>query len=637
MGPIACDSLNLKYKDDYPMMCWCLAALVAVTVPTSVSREDGVDVVEVADGSAGFHAFLEGLTYRSLKEDPEVLTLLGLQGIADEDPSRRMTDVSLNRREALRSESRRALQALRTYDRSRLSGQARWSHDLAVWYFRSQSDLMSFDWSPAWRPAGGTVYAVDQLFSIPVATPGFMANQHAIQAEADAEDYVVRLGAVARKLDQVGANFDMQMEHGVVPPAVALQGAADQIRSLVAPSPENSFFVETLRAKLARLEGLEAGASDALLQDAAQAVIRDVNPAYQRLLTRIERALEQSPPNRGVWALPRGDAYYEAALRWNTSTDLDADTIHQVGLDEVARIERELDEKLDAQGLDKGTVGQRLSDLARDPRFTYSDSEEGRERILRDIESALARIEPQLPDYFARLPEQPLVVRRVPAHAEATAPGGTYYPPAMDGSRPGTYLVNLGDVTAHARWRMPTVAFHEGSPGHHFQISLAQTLDDLPFLRRNLNPSAFTEGWALYAEQLASEIGVYEDDPFGDIGRLQAELFRAVRLVVDTGLHRKRWTPERAEAYMLGKTGMPTQEVRIEINRYLVQPGQASSYKMGHIRIQAMRARAKKALGDRFDLRKFHDVILGNGALPLLVLDQVVDEWIETEERRAGP
>jgi uncharacterized protein (DUF885 family) len=198
----------------------------------------------------------------------------------------------------------------------------------------------------------------------------------------------------------------------------------------------------------------------------------------------------------------------------------------------------------------------------------------------------------------------------------------------MDGSRPGTFFINLGDIESNTRWTTPTLAYHEGAPGHHFQISIGQKLSDLPLLRRSLNPSAFTEGWALYAEQLMAEAGVYQDDPAGDVGRLQAEMFRAVRLVVDTGLHRKRWTPEQAIAYMRAKTGMKESDVRVEIYRYLVQPGQACSYKIGHLKLVELRDRAGKALGDEFDIRAFHDLILGNGALPLLVVEQVVDDWI---------
>jgi uncharacterized protein (DUF885 family) len=308
-----------------------------------------------------------------------------------------------------------------------------------------------------------------------------------------------------------------------------------------------------------------------------------------------------------------------------------------MGLEEVARIEREMDALLDARDVHGGTLGERVARLKQDPRHEYPDSNAGRDELLADIRGMLDRLHPRLTGVFGRMPEQPLQVRRVPAQAEATSPGGYYYPPALDGSRPGTFFINLGNIAAHTRWNLPTLVYHEASPGHHFQIALGQTLHDLPLIRRSLNPSAFTEGWALYAEQLAAEVGVYEAYPLGELGRLQSEMFRAVRLVVDTGLHHKRWSPERAEAYLHDKTGIPVEQAQVEINRYLVQPGQACSYKVGHLKMVELRGRAKTRLGEHFDLRAFHDVVLGNGALPLRVLEQVVEEWIAEQEMQTVP
>ncbi|HEY9256257.1 MAG TPA: DUF885 domain-containing protein, partial [Stenotrophomonas sp.] len=254
-----------------------------------------------------------------------------------------------------------------------------------------------------------------------------------------------------------------------------------------------------------------------------------------------------------------------------------------------------------------------------------------------DIRHALDKLAPQVPKYFGHPPTQPLEVRLVPVESQATAPGAYYLPPAMDGSRGGLFFINLGNREANTRWSLPTLTYHEGSPGHHFQISIGQTLKDLPLLRRSLNPSAFTEGWALYAEQLAAEMGLYQDDPWGDIGRLRAELFRSVRLVVDTGLHRKRWTPEQAIDYMHAQTGMSVPEVRTEVYRYLVQPGQACSYKVGHLKMVELRERARKQLGDRFDIRAFHDLVLDNGAMPLAVLEAAVDDWIAGGGKASSP
>lgn len=619
------------------LLALCLASVIPAAMAADPVEQDSDPVQDTSarTGPGSLHHLLDEQTRRSISGDPELQSLLGIQGDGVDDQSHRMTDVSLPRREVLRAGMEEALAAVAAHDRRKLVGQERWSHDLATWFYETQIDLLAFEWSPAWLPVGGSVYAVDQLFSFPVSVPQFMDSHHAVADEGDAENYIARLKGIGQKLDQVIANFDLQAGHGVVPPQVALEGAAAQVRTLLAPEPGASVFVEALRRKLEGLPDLDPDQRQALLSQAEEAVRTHTNPAYARLLARLDQALAKKPGNRGVWSLPDGRAYYDAALRWNTSTKLDADIIHQIGIDEVARIERRMDELLDAQGLSDGSVGERVMALSKDSRFSYEDSDAGRAEVIADIEAALDRLRPHVAQHFSRLPEQPLQVLPVPAHAQATSPGGYYFPPAMDGSRPGTFFINLGDMASNTRWSLPTLAYHEGSPGHHFQISLGQTLDGLPLLRRSLSLSAFTEGWALYAEQLAAEMGLYEDDPFGDLGRLQAEMFRSVRLVVDTGLHRKRWTPEQAIDYMLGKTGMNPGDVRTEIHRYLVQPGQASSYKIGHLKMLELREDARARLGDRFDLRAFHDVVLGNGALPLLVLEQVVDEWVASLEAAA--
>lgn len=607
-----------------------LCALLLATQPLAAAEGPRLDA------QGGFHALVEDITERAITSDPELRSMLGLTGGAAGDLSDRLTDVSLPRRQVLRDELDGYLAEVEAWDRDALTGQERWSHDLVTWYLENQVDLMSYDWSPAWLPSSAGVYAVDQLFSIPVHLPQFMDHHHAVADTDDAERYIVRLRAIETKLDQVRANFDLQAGQGVVPPEVALAGAAEQIRTLLEPAPAQSAFVRALDRKLAGLDGLPDARREALMQSAIEAVARHVNPGYERLLARIDQEIARAPGNHGVWALPDGAAYYEAALRWNTSTDLGPDTIHQVGLDEVARIEREMDALLDAQGIGPGTLAERIAKLARDPRYGYPDSDAGRGELLADVRGLLDRLAPRLAEAFARVPARPVQVLRVPPRAEDTSPGGYYYPPALDGSRPGTFFINLGNMAAHTRWNLPTLVYHEASPGHHFQIALAQTLEDLPLLRRSLNPSAFTEGWALYAEQLAAELGVYDDEPLGELGRFQSEMFRAVRLVVDTGLHHKRWSPARAEAYLHEKTGIPVEEARTEINRYLVQPGQACSYKVGHLKMVELRERAKARLGDGFDLRAFHEVVLGNGALPLRVLEQVVEEWIATQAPAAA-
>jgi len=615
-----------------PRLLLCLLA-ASITVALSPPAPAAPAATEQKSESLG--ALLDAQTQSVVVRDPELRTILGISGDGI-DLSGQLSDVSLPRREVLRKTLRDNLAALQQRaDQAPVTGQDRWSLGLARWFYQAQIDLMAPDWAPAWLPAGATTYAVDQLFSIPMTLPQFMENQHNVRDEAGAVAYISRLHAFNGKLNQIRANFDLQASKGVLPPQVALEGAAAQIRSLLAPAPADSRLVVALRGKLAKLD-LPQARRDELVAQAVAAVRSDVNPGYARLLARLDQVIATHPGNHGVWALPGGDAYYDAALRWNTSTDMDAEQIHQLGLSEVARIQREMDAKLRAQGMDKGTVGERMAALTKDPRFQYADTDAGRAELLADIQHALKKLEPQVPKYFDHVPQQPLEVRTVPVASQATAPGAYYLPPAIDGSRGGLYFINLGNLEANTRWSLPTLTYHEGSPGHHFQISIGQTLKDLPLLRRSLNPSAFTEGWALYAEQLAAEMGLYQDDPWGDIGRLRAELFRSVRLVVDTGLHRKRWTPEQAINYMQAETGMSAAEVRTEVYRYLVQPGQACSYQVGHLKIVALRERARAKLGKDFDIRAFHDLVLDNGAMPLAVLEAAVDDWIATGGGKAG-
>ncbi|KAF1720893.1 DUF885 domain-containing protein [Pseudoxanthomonas wuyuanensis] len=584
-------------------------------------------VPEPAATAPSFNAMIDAQTMRAINANPELRTMLGIGGTGD-DTSDRLTDVSLARRDGIRADLADSLKRIQAWDRNGLDAQERLTYDLATWFYNSQIELMAHAWAPAWMPMGDSTYAVDQLFSAPVNLPQFMDNHHAVGDEASARNYIARLRAMGDRLDQVRENFEMQVGQGAVPPEVALQGAASQFRALLQPVPQDSVWVRSLQRKLDKLPAIAPQRRAELLAEAAAAVQERTNPGYARLLASVDEVLARKPGNHGVWAAPQGAAYYDAALRWYTSTGLDADAIHRIGVEEVARLEQAMDARLRQIGLGNGAVADRMGQLRDDPRYRYADSAEGRQQLIEDMERRLADLEPILPGYFGRLPPQKLEVKPVPEHAQATSPGGYYYPPALDGSRPGTFFINLGDIETNTRWSTPTLVYHEGAPGHHFQISIGQTLSDLPLLRRSLNPSAFTEGWALYAEQLVAEAGVYRDDPAGDIGRLQAEMFRAVRLVVDTGLHRKRWTPEQAIDYMRGKTGMKESDVRLEVHRYLVQPGQACSYKIGHLKLVELRERARTQLGDRFDIGAFHDLILGNGALPLLLVEQVVDEWI---------
>lgn len=382
------------------------------------------------------------------------------------------------------------------------------------------------------------------------------------------------------------------------------------------------------------LAGLAAADKQALDARCAQAIESGVVPAYRKLISFFEKQLARSSTDDGVWKMPDGDAYYRYRLRRETTTRMSPQEVHDLGLSEVARIEREMTAILTAHAqLRPGeTPALALSRLAKDPRFLYPNTAEGRNAALADYTRMIVDQLARSRAVIGLVPKAAIEVRRVPEFKEKTAPGAYYSPPALDGTRPGVFYANLRDMNEVPKFGMRTLALHEAVPGHHLQLALAQEQQGGPTFRRVLPFTAYSEGWALYAEWLGTELGLYKDDPFGDLGRLQAEMFRAVRLVVDTGIHYKRWPRERAIAYMLEKTGMTEGEVVTEIERYIVEPGQACAYKVGTLTIRAARERAQEALGPRFDAeaeKAFHDVVLGGGALPLEILDEQVDAWIK--------
>jgi uncharacterized protein (DUF885 family) len=357
------------------------------------------------------------------------------------------------------------------------------------------------------------------------------------------------------------------------------------------------------------------------------------------LIAYLERQAQRATTDDGVWKLPDGDAYYAWRLRSQTTTDLTPQQVHDTGLAEVARIDAQMHAILMAQGQlrDGESPGRALARLGAEPRFLMADDDAGREAMLAEYRRMIAEQLERSRAVIGLQPKAPIEVRRVPPFMEANASGAYYVPPALDGSRPGVFFANLRDMRAVPTFGMRTLAIHEGVPGHHFQVALAQERVGGPTFRKVLFFTAYAEGWALYAEALGKEMGLYANDPWGDLGRLQSEMFRAVRLVVDTGIHYKRWSRERAIAYMREATGMADVEVVAEIERYIVSPGQACSYKIGMLRIQAARARAEAALGAGFDAeaeKAFHDVVLRDGALPLAVLDEQVDAWIRARASR---
>ncbi len=402
-------------------------------------------------------------------------------------------------------------------------------------------------------------------------------------------------------------------------------------RRAAKPAPEN-ILATSFKERTAKIDKLAEIERTDFQKRVETSITNSVYPAYQKLIDYFKSIEPKTTTDDGVWKMPDGDAFYAYVLHENTTTTLPPNEVHELGLREVSRIEAEMRAILDGNGFANTPIGQAMEKLGKDPRFLFPNDDKGRAEALADYTRLLDTATERSKQLFLTVPKAKYEVRRVERFKEATAPGAYYQPAAMDGSRPGIFYANLRDMNEVPKWGMKTLAYHEGIPGHHWQISIAQELKGVPQFRKVIPFTAYAEGWALYCEWLAKQVGWYENDPFGDLGRLQAELFRAVRLVVDTGIHAKRWTREQAIAYMREKTGMGEKEVKSEIERYIVAPGQACAYKVGMLKIQELRARAEKELGQKFDQREFHETVLKNGALPLEILEEQVNDYIRQKK-----
>lgn len=471
-------------------------------------------------------------------------------------------------------------------------------------------------------------YPVNQMFGVQNGFPTFMEDTHQVHDVEDAEDYLARLSKVGVKFDQVIEGLRHREALDILPPQFVVDKVLEEMTNFAATPVEEGILYTALERKMEEAE-FDATDREDLIEAARAEIESTVYPAYGRLIDYFRELDPKVDGNYGVWHLPDGDELYRLALKLFTTTDYSPQQIHETGLAEVDRIQAEMLAILEGEGRDVSAgFDAAMTALKEDPSFYYPDTDEGREAILADYRTILDEISAGLDSAFDVRPEAAFEVRREAEFKEKTAPGAHYQPPAMDGSRPGAFVANLYDIKATPKYGMRTLAYHEGIPGHHFQIAIQMEQKHLPFFRRLIPFSAYSEGWALYTERLAWEMG-FETDPYDNIGRLQAELFRAVRLVVDTGIHYARWSREQAIDYMLANTGMAESDVVAEIERYFVMPGQACSYKVGMMKIVELREYARAEMGDAFDLRDFHNVVLTNGSMPLTLLEEVVKEHVE--------
>ena len=598
-----------------------LASSVALAVSSIFACHAGA--AASSPEAARARALYDAIFEQMLTAMPQGATTLGLDTGARAALRSRLNDRSLSHRMGPLGPVARAWPQLQAIDAAQLVGRDRSDFDTIVWLASISREIEA---QPVGTFDGYTYpvpYVVSQLTGAYQSTPDFLATKHPLESSADAEAFLARLAAFARELDHDTARMRDDVQRGIVPPDFVVDKTLVQLRLLRAQSGAQSVMTRALVQRTAAKDiAGDWGGRAARLVD---------GPLAKALDAQIAAATEQrtrATHDAGMRGRPGGELYYQLCLRYQTSTRLTPDEAHELGLAQVAEITAEADSLLKAQGHGEGTVGARLSALTKDPRWLFPNTDAGRAELLADLNRQIEAIRVRLPELFAVLPRTAVEVRRVPPAIELGAPRGYAQFGSLDGTRPGAYYINLADTGIWPKWALPTLTYHESLPGHHLQGTLALEAQDTPLLHRTLLMNAFTEGWGLYAEQLADEIGMYRDFPLGRLGLLQSFLYRAVRIVVDTGMHWKDWSRERAVDYMEGAVGLARGAVESEIDRYCVWPGQACGYKIGHLEIVRLRAAAQAKLGARFDLRGFHDAVLKGGAMPLEVLARAVDDWM---------
>jgi len=624
------------------MTRWLLGASIALLVLAACQKEDstsaqaekpgaelsaGMPVAAVAPDAAteALNAWLDERYEEALRFSPMQLTILGRKDLYDQIDE--VSEQAYRDQTAWRVQTVEQMRELFDYDA--LSDTGKESFDL--WVFQAEEAVAGLEFMRQ-------DYLFGELGGPEDWFPTFLINFHKVDDEADMRAYIARIGGVSRAMDQVLELVKLRAADGMRPPQFAYEMAIDRASKVITGLPFNgdadSPLLEDAKGKIQALV-----ASGSVDEDTARELLAQVNekltgqfqPAYTAFIDFLQADIVNADAEpRGVSALPNGEAYYNHQLRIFTTLPMTADEVHQLGMSEVQRIKEEMETIKDEVGFD-GDMAAFFEFIRTDPQFYYSNTDEGREGYLADTREFLAEIDQKLPDFFGTLPQAELVVKRVEAFREVDGGAQHYMAATPDGSRPGVYYVHMSDMSAYSKTDMETTAYHEGNPGHHMQVSIAQELTDVPVFRTQADFSVYSEGWALYSEKLAKEMGQF-NDPYRDFGRLTAEMWRAIRLVVDTGLHSKGWTQAQAEQFFFDNSAIPRGAVHSEVRRYLTTPGQAVSYKIGMLKIQELRARAEETLGDQFDIRGFHDVVLGGGALPLPLLETRVDTWISAQQ-----
>ena len=573
----------------------------------------------------GVNNYINKASLQMASDSPELLSQIGM---IDNTPidfhSNKLGSYTKEQEELSLKKLRDARAGMDKYGPDGLEGQELLSWKITAWFFDDIIENDAFDY-------GG--YPMSQLSGPMVNMPQFLTDTHVIKNKKSAQRYVARVKEFDRVIREMEFRVQDYADNGVIAPDFVLEKSITGMRSFIESGASENPLVTTLPVRLDKVEGLSDDFKSEIIAKTQALVESSIIPGYERMIALHKELLKSATHDAGIWRIPNGEKIYQAALRSNTTTNMTADEIHNIGLSEVARIETEMDAILQGEGLTEGPLSERVAAMMTRADQIYEDSDTGRAAMISYLERLNEDIMAKAGDYFVTLPPQPLEIKRIPEFTQDGAPGGYYNGPALDGSRPGQFYINLKDPVDNPKWTLPTLLYHEAAPGHHFQISRAQLIEDVPILRKMSPFTAYTEGWALYAEYLAAnDMGMYDDNPLGDLGRLQAEMFRAVRLVVDTGIHHKRWSREQAIEYMAEKTGNSAGDVEREIERYAVWPGQATAYKTGQLAILRLRKHAEDELGEKFVLRDFNEAVLANGAMPLGILDEYIKAWVAEQK-----
>lgn len=600
----------------------------AAAQPAATAAAATPDAETIKAESARLNQWFEAKYEEGLQMSPIRMTFLGRKDKQDQIDD--VTEAGEDKNLAWQAATVEELKS--QFDYNKLDTEAKTSYDLWIYQYEEARDAAKFRVNQ---------YVFDQMQGTHALLPQLLISFHKVDEVADMEAYVKRIGGIAKAIADLQQRAQKYAEAGVRPPRFTYEGVIEQVNNLLAGAPfeqsdKDAPLWADAKAKidaLKKADKLDDAAAQKLTDDAKHALTSQFMPAYQNLAAYLKTELDKAAVNPvGVSTQPNGVAYYNQRLKQATTTDLTAEQIHQIGLDEVARLTKEMNIIKEQVGF-SGTLPEFFKFIKTDAQFFYPDTDEGRQAYLKDSEAFIRELEAKLPQYFGILPKAPLIIKRVEAFREQPGAAQHYFPGTPDGKRPGVYYAHLSDMKAMPKNEMEAIAYHEGSPGHHMQISIAQELTGVPKFRTQAGFTAYVEGWALYTETLAKEMGQYKN-PYNDFGRLITEMWRAIRLVVDTGMHAKGWTEQQGVEYMMANSPVAEGAVKSEIRRYLVWPGQATSYKIGMLKILELRAKAKEQLGDKFDIRGFHDTVLGGGALPLKVLEQRVQNWVVAQQAK---